>query len=228
MFKKNEKDKKTQEPEIQKAPSAGKPEPAAAAQKPAEEKAAAPEKPAQGARTEEAAKAVKDNFPPDPKDVLEKKLAESELKIAEAANERLRLLAELDNQRKRGIKDMEFTRSSVMTDTLMPFLKVYEHFRMAVSASEKTDNFKSLIQGMKMIENEFGKAFQELGVECEDAVGKEFNPAFHEAIAQQPSETVPAGKVISQWSPCYKSGGRVLKAAMVVVSSGKPQEEKKK
>ena len=56
------------------------------------------------------------------------------------------------------------------------------------------------------------------------AVGKDFDPNLHEAVSQEASDTVPAGKVIRQWSFGYKTPQRLLKPAMVVVSSG-PQQK---
>ena len=53
-----------------------------------------------------------------------------------------------------------------------------------------------------------------------DATGKPFDPALHEAVAEESSDTVPNGTVIRQWSRGYQCGSRLLKPAMVVVSSG--------
>ena len=154
----------------------------------------------------------------------EKQLEEARLKLEAADKKYLLLLADMENLRKRCQKDAESIRYNTMADTIAPFLQVFDHFGMAVQASEKSDNLKMLLDGMKMIAGEFDKAFQELGVECIDAVGKDFDPNLHEAVSQEESETVPAGKVIRQWSRGYKTGSRLLKPAMVVVSSGKPEK----
>lgn len=154
----------------------------------------------------------------------EKQLEEARLKLEASDKKYLLLLADMENLRKRCQKDAEAIRYNTMADTISPFLQVFDHFGMAVQASEKSDNLKMLLDGMKMIAGEFDKAFQELGVECIDATGQDFDPNFHEAVSQEASETVPAGKVIRQWSRGYKTGSRLLKPAMVVVSSGKPEE----
>jgi len=155
---------------------------------------------------------------------LEHENAKLKKECAEAEQKRLFMLADIDNQRKRIAKDMEAMRYSVVQDTLSPFLQVFEHFSMAITAAAASDNYKSLLQGLEMIQKEFDKAFSELGVVRVDAVGKDFDPALHDAVAQEASETVPAGKVIRQWSAGYKSGERLLKPAMVVVSSGPAKE----
>ncbi len=152
--------------------------------------------------------------------LLKEKIADLEKQLSESNDNRLRLLAEMDNQRKRALKDQENVRLSSVGDTVAPFLQVFDHFSMAVKASEKSDNLKTLLDGMKMIGNEFDKAFGELGIERIDAEGKDFDPNLHEAVSQEPSDTVPAGKVLRQWSCGYKSPQRLYKPAMVVVSSG--------
>lgn len=148
------------------------------------------------------------------------------MKLAEAEDAKLRLLAEMDNQRKRMYKDMEALRLSVLSDTLFPFLQVFDHFTMAVSAAGASDNLKSLLDGMKMIQTEFDKAFNELGVVKVDAVGKDFDPTLHDAVSEESSGEAPAGRVLRQWSCGYKVGERLLKPARVVVCSGPPSAAK--
>ena len=159
------------------------------------------------------------------------RIEELEKKLAEAEKQRLLALAEMDNQRKRFSKELEALRYRVTQDTLFPFLQVMDHFSMAVKAAEAPGaNADAILKGMEMISNEFDHAFTDLGVEKIDAAGKPFDPNFHEAVAEEPSDTVPAGVVIRQWSMGCKMGSRLLKPAMVVVSSGPaaPEEEKGK
>lgn len=165
--------------------------------------------------------------PGKPEDAPEQKIASLEKAVLELEDKRIRLIAEMDNQRKRAAKDMEALRYSVMTDTLHPFFQVFDHFAMAVAATETSNNLKALLDGMKMIQTEFDRAFSDLGIERIDAVGKEFDPNTQEAVSQEPSDTVPAGKVIRQWCYGYKLRDRLLKPASVVVSSGPAEAGRK-
>lgn len=158
----------------------------------------------------------------------EEKVAKLEKALLEMEDKRLRLLAEMENQRKRAVKDMEAVRYNTMTDTLHPFFQVFDHFSMAVAATETTTNMQSLLEGMKMIRAEFDRAFSDLGIERIDATGKDFDPNTQEAMSQEASDTVPAGKVIRQWSFGYKMGDRLLKPANVVVSSGPAEKAEEK
>jgi len=153
------------------------------------------------------------------------RINELTLKLAEAERLRLLALAEMDNQRKRLAKEREQIRLNTTQDVVSPFLQVFDYFTMAVTMAEKSRNLDSLLQGMNMIQQLFDKALNELGVERIDAMGKKFDPLLHDAKEQRPSETVPAGIVMEQWSMGYKMGDRLLKPAMVIVSSGKPAPE---
>ncbi len=157
---------------------------------------------------------------PEKPETPEEKAAKLEKALLEMEDKRLRLLAEMENQRKRAAKDLEAVRYNTMTDTLHPFFQVFDHFAMAVAATETTTNMQTLLEGMKMIRMEFDRAFSDLGIERIDATGKDFDPNTQEAMSQEASDTVPAGKVIRQWSYGYKLGDRLLKPATVVVSSG--------
>ena len=158
----------------------------------------------------------------------EEKMAKLEKALLEMEDKRLRLLAEMENQRKRAVKDMEAVRYNTITDTLHPFFQVFDHFSMAVAATETTTNMQTLLEGMKMIRAEFDRAFSDLGIERIDATGKDFDPNTQEAMSQEASDTVPAGKVIRQWSFGYKMGDRLLKPANVVVSSGPAEKAEEK
>lgn len=150
----------------------------------------------------------------------EEKIVKLEKTVAELSEKRIRLIAEMENLRKRAAKDLESMRYNVIADTLYPFFQVFDHFEMAVDACAKSDNIQALNAGMQMIGNEFSKAFTDLGIVKIDAVGKDFDANDHDAVAQEPSESVPEGKVIRQWCAGYRMGDRLLKAASVVVSSG--------
>ncbi|MBO4633399.1 MAG: nucleotide exchange factor GrpE [Lentisphaeria bacterium] len=175
--------------------------------------------------SEKAEKSVAEAEKNESPETPEEKLVKLEKALLEMEDKRLRLLAEMENQRKRAVKDMEAVRYNTMTDTLHPFFQVFDHFTMAVAATETTTNMQTLLEGMKMIRAEFDRAFADLGIERIDATGKDFDPNTQEAMSQEASDTVPAGKVIRQWSFGYKMGDRLLKPANVVVSSG-PAEKK--
>ena len=127
------------------------------------------------------------------------------------------------------IKELADARQLGVIGTLDPFLRVADFLGMADTAAKQSDNVEAIRQGLSMILNEFTKAFDDLGVKRVDSVGKPFDPDRQEAVLQEASETVPEGVVIKEWSPAYMLGDRCIRAAKVVVSTGKPApaEEKK-
>ncbi|MCQ2353299.1 MAG: nucleotide exchange factor GrpE [Victivallaceae bacterium] len=148
-----------------------------------------------------------------------------EEKLAELAQKYLYLQAEYQNYRKRVAKDIAETRALTVADTLTPFLTVFDYLSMADNAAVKSDNIDSIRQGLKMIIDQFFKVFEEIGVTPLESVNQKFDPKFHDAVAKEPSETVPEGTIIREWNRGFKLGERLLRPARVVVSSGAPQAE---
>lgn len=147
-------------------------------------------------------------------------LKEAEEKAAELNDKLLRLHAEYDNFRKRTAKDLRSNREAGVIDTIMPFLQVYDHMKMAAMSVENGDNIDAIRQGVTMILNEFQRAVAELSVEEINAIGENFDPNLHAAVAHESSDDIEEGKVMKQWSPGYRKGERLIKPAKVVVSSG--------
>lgn len=150
---------------------------------------------------------------------LQENIAMLEAKLAESEDKILRTHAEYDNYRKRSYKELTDARAAVKADTLEPILNVFDHFKMAVDASETSDDMNVIKEGMKMICTEFSKAMEEYGLEEINAVGEKFDPNIHEAIAKEASEE-EEDLVIKQWRSGYKLGSKLLRPATVVVSSG--------
>ena len=161
--------------------------------------------------------------------------AEDKLKaeLAELQAKYLYLQAEYQNFRKRSVRDIADARSYAVASTLVPFLSVVVYLGMAQSAAEQSDNLEALKQGLNMIIGEFDKALDELGVKKMKTAGVKFDPALHDAVGYEKSETVPEGMIIREWSGGFTMGEKLLRPARVLVSSGNtpdevPAEEAKK
>lgn len=154
-------------------------------------------------------------------DELKKRISALELELAETKDKLLRSYADFDNFRKRASKEMKDLRTIIKADTMVPILNVFDHFNMALDAAEKKPDFKVLDDGMKMILSEFAKAMNELDIKTlEVTEGQEFDPNVHEAVSKEYSEKHEEGKILRQWKQGYKMGDRLLRPAVVVVSSG--------
>jgi len=163
----------------------------------------------------------------DPK--TEEKAAEAEpdykAQLAELQDKYLRKLAEFDNYRKRMAREFMEARDQARRATIGDFLTVYDYFSMGMSAIETAADIAVLKQGMEMIWAEFQRVLEGLNVKEIESVGKPFDANVHEAMSQEPSETVPEGVVIRQWKAGFKIGDKLLRPATVVVSTGKPESK---
>ena len=134
----------------------------------------------------------------------------------------LRALADLDNYRKRVAREQPEIRVLERSHTINAFLPVFDHFQMASAHLPPEAAANGLKQGLDLILAEFRKALAALDVSDIPSTGLPFDPEAHQAISQEPSETVPAGHVLRQWQSGYRLGERLIRPASVVVSSGPP------
>ncbi|SHK54343.1 molecular chaperone GrpE [Fibrobacter sp. UWT2] len=151
---------------------------------------------------------------PDPTEVLKQQLAD--------ANDRnLRLMAEFDNYRRRTAKEQLELIETANGKLLEKLSEVQDNFERAFASENKAQDLEAFEKGMQMIYNQFAKILTDAGLEQIDPTGAEFDPNMHEALMQQPSETVPEGHVVTVFQKGYKLKNKILKTAKVIVSSGK-------
>ena len=147
-------------------------------------------------------------------DVLKAELA--------AANDRnLRLMAEFDNFRRRSAKEQLELIETANGKLLEKLSEVQDNFERAFASENKAQDLEAFEKGMQMIYNQFAKILTDAGHDQIDPTGAEFDPNMHEALMQQPSETVPEGHVVTVFQKGYKLKNKILKTAKVIVSSGK-------
>jgi molecular chaperone GrpE len=94
---------------------------------------------------------------------------------------------------------------------------------LALAIAQAADPEDPFVKGVKLAYDGFLKALKDHGAEPFESVGEELDPNRHEAIATLPSETVEEGKISTEVKKGWFLNGRLLRAAQVVVSSGKPQ-----
>ena len=139
-----------------------------------------------------------------------------------AANDRtLRLMAEFDNYRRRSAKEQLELIETANGKLLEKLSEVQDNFERAFAAENKAKDLEAFEKGMQLIYNQFAKILTDAGLEQIDPTGKEFDPNMHEALMQQPSETIPEGHVVTVFQKGYKLKNKILKTAKVIVSSGK-------
>ena len=94
---------------------------------------------------------------------------------------------------------------------------------LALALEKAKDKDEPFVKGVQLVYDGFLKVLADHGATPFDSVGEPFDTAFHEALTQQPSDTVPEGHVMTEFKRGWLLNGKLLRAAQVVVSSGKPE-----
>jgi len=160
---------------------------------------------------------------------LEAALAAAQGEIAELKDRHLRLAADFENSRRRGIKDREeaslFGHQNVVKDLLASVDNLERAIDHAHQGGEGSQ--EGLLEGVELVLREIQSVLARHGVVPIEAQGQPFDPALHEAMAQVPDGSVPANTVVQVFQPGYQLRGRLLRPARVVVSKAPADAEKK-
>jgi len=130
----------------------------------------------------------------------------------------LRTAADFDNFRKRTRREIEEVKVRAREDLLRELLPIFDNLRRAISASSEAQNTESVIEGVQMVLKLFEDTGERLGLKQIDSFGQRFDPAIHDAIQQIESTEHQPGTIVSEITPGYLFGNRLLRAAMVVVA----------
>ena len=138
----------------------------------------------------------------------------------------MRLAAEFENYKKRMVREFETLIGSANEDLLRDLLPVLDSVDRALAHSgEEQDEGEEFREGVKMIMQQLPKVIQNRGLSEIDALGKPFDPHYHEALMQVDSDEYDSGTVAEVAQKGYCLGKRVIRAAKVVVSRGKAEAQ---
>ena len=149
---------------------------------------------------------------------------ESELEVAK--DRMMRLAADLENTRKRALREKTEASQYAIKSFAGDLLSVADNFQRALESAPEDptaagpDVLKGLINGIRMTEKELLTVFERNGVTRIFPAGELFDPNLHQAIAEVPGNGEPKGHVVDVAQPGFTIGDRVLRAAMVTVSTG--------
>jgi molecular chaperone GrpE len=142
-------------------------------------------------------------------------------RLAEAQDRLLRTQAELENYRKRARREMEEERRYAEINLLRDLLPIVDNVSRAIEAAEKKADAAKLLEGLKMMLQQFETVFPQHHAKLITAgavVGEPFDPNRHEAIMQQPSEEHPEHTVLGVTRPGLELHDRIVRPAQVIVS----------
>ena len=151
----------------------------------------------------------------------EETLAAAKTAAADNLDRYLRLAADLENFRRRTVREKDELRQFAASRVLEDMLPALDNLAFALTATKAPNaDLKTLAGGVEMVLTQFKGALANHGLKEISPVGLAFDPHQHEAISHAPSADVKAEHVLTVVRTGYSLNGRLLRPASVVVSSG--------
>jgi molecular chaperone GrpE len=147
--------------------------------------------------------------------VMKEQLEEAEAKAAENLDGWQRSQAEFINYKKRIERDRALEYNAMKGDVIRKLLPVLDDLERALANRAQDESWSN---GIELIARKFQSVLESDGIKLIEAQGELFNPNFHEAISNEPSDEVESGRVIEVVQNGYMLGDRVIRPAVVRVA----------
>ncbi len=132
----------------------------------------------------------------------------------------LRSRAELDNYRKRVVREKEDSIRYANSSLIESLVPIFDNFELGLGAARTATDTAGIIMGLDMVRKQLEDFLRDQGVQVIDAQTAAFDPNLHDAVAQEASEEVPEGQVLRQIRKGFKLKDRLIRPASVIVSTG--------
>jgi molecular chaperone GrpE len=157
---------------------------------------------------------------------LAEQLAAAKKEAAANREAHLRAVADLENFRKRTVREKDELRQFAASRVLEDLLPALDNLALGLAATKAPNaDLKTLTNGVEMVLAQLKGALANHGLKEISPAGQPFDPHQHEAISHAPSAEVKAEHVLTVVRTGYALNGRLLRPASVVVSSGKAKQE---
>ena len=134
--------------------------------------------------------------------------------------------ADFENYRKRTEREANELAVRCNEKLVTELLCVVDDLERALDSGKETDDASALLKGVEMIHRNLTRMLEREGLERIDAVGKLFDPKFHEIVVKIPRNDCEEGLVLEEVRIGFVFKGRVLRPCMVNVSCIVDKEEK--
>lgn len=148
--------------------------------------------------------------------------APTDAKINELQDRLLRSHAEFENFRRRSQRDQDDARKFESLRLVRDLLPGLDGLDRAIRSAEQTGDYQTLLDGIRMVAQQFRDVLKGHAAEPIKAQGEPFDPNLHEALTQIPSADVPPMTVLQVVEMGYRMHDRVVRPARVIVSSAPP------
>jgi molecular chaperone GrpE len=133
----------------------------------------------------------------------------------------LRAVADLENFRRRTVREKDELRQFATARVLEDLLPVMDNLALGLSAAKQPGaDLGALAGGVDMVLAQLKSALVAHGLKEISPLGQPFDANLHESLSAQPSDQVPEGSVVTVVRIGYSLNGRLLRPAAVIVSSG--------
>ena len=157
---------------------------------------------------------------------LEERLAAAEEEARINYDRYVRLAAEFENFRKRSAREMQDYKKFANENLIRELLPVVDNLERALlSAENPASEDEGLKEGVELTLREILRVLDKFGVKPIQSLNEPFDPAYHQAMMQEPRGNVPENTVISEMQKGYTMQDRLLRPAMVIVSAPKTADE---
>lgn len=157
-------------------------------------------------------------------------LEDARAKADEHYNQVLRTQAELENLRKRSARDLENAHKYALEKFMLELLPVRDSLELGIAAVSDTDKVDpaKLKEGVELTLKMLGDAMNKFGLSSVDPQGEKFNPELHQAMSMQHMTDVAPNTVVNVVQKGYQLNERLVRPALVIVSTGGPAADESK
>jgi molecular chaperone GrpE len=180
----------------------------------------------------ESTSELKTQKPKKKKEEIEKEIQELKIKLEEKEKEAkenydrmLRLAADLENYKKRALKEKEDWRKFANEDLIKAILPFVDNLERAVNHAEKVEDANVLIEGVRLTLQQLHQTLNKFGVSPVESVGKPFDPTIHEAMVVIETDQHEPNQVLEEFQKGYFLNDRLLRPATVSVAKLPKKED---
>ena len=131
----------------------------------------------------------------------------------------IRLAADFDNYRKRQEQEREHLLKYGTENALKKLIEVLDNFERGKKALEKVEDCQQVKDSFDLVHKQTMETLAKLGLEIIETEGQTFDPNFHDAVMQTPTNDYPEHTIINELQKGYKMGDKVLRPALVNVAT---------
>ncbi len=149
---------------------------------------------------------------------IEEQLEQAKEEAAKNYDLSLRAQAELANARKRFEKQQMMAYTNANVDLVSKLLPVLDDFDRAIENAPEPIREDGWFAGIELVHRKFLNILDSLNVKEIDTLGQPFDPNYHDALAQEPSDEYESGLVMRVMIKGYQVGDKVIRPALVTVA----------